>query len=104
MYNFSRAVAAKSLLDHIARAGVTFTYSDKGPVGLLTGKKVYVFAARGGCMSVRPLTRRPAMCATSCASSAWPTWNSSTPKASHQSAEQGRGPRQAVAEIARLAA
>jgi len=38
----------KSWFDHIARAGETFCYTDKGPVGLLTGKKAYVFAARGG--------------------------------------------------------
>jgi FMN-dependent NADH-azoreductase len=38
----------KAYFDHIARAGVTFRYTDKGPAGLLTGKKAYVFAARGG--------------------------------------------------------
>src|SRR6267142_3137919 len=48
MYNFGVPSQLKAYFDHIARAGVTFTYSDKGPVGLLTGKKVYVFAARGG--------------------------------------------------------
>jgi len=34
---------------------VTFKYTDKGPVGLLTGKKVYVFAARGGLYAGTPL-------------------------------------------------
>jgi len=48
MYNFGVPSQLKAYFDHIARAGVTFKYSDKGPVGLLTGKKVYVFAARGG--------------------------------------------------------
>ena len=51
-----RAVAAysdvpstlKAYFDHIARAGVTFKYTEKGPVGQLNGKKVYVFTARGG--------------------------------------------------------
>jgi len=48
MYNFSVPSTLKAYFDHIARAGVTFKYTDKGLVGLLTGKKAYVFAARGG--------------------------------------------------------
>jgi FMN-dependent NADH-azoreductase len=48
MYNFAVPSTLKAYFDHIARAGVTFKYTDKGPVGLLTGKKAYVFAARGG--------------------------------------------------------
>jgi FMN-dependent NADH-azoreductase len=48
MYNFGIPSQLKAYFDHIARAGVTFKYTATGPVGLLTGKKVYVFAARGG--------------------------------------------------------
>jgi FMN-dependent NADH-azoreductase len=48
MYNFSLPSTLKAYFDHIARAGLTFKYTDKGSVGLLTGKKAYVFAARGG--------------------------------------------------------
>ena len=48
MYNFGLPSMLKAYFDHVARAGVTFRYTDKGPVGLLTGKKVYVFATRGG--------------------------------------------------------
>jgi FMN-dependent NADH-azoreductase len=48
MYNFGLPSMLKAWFDHIARAGVTFRYTEKGPVGLLTGKKVYVFATRGG--------------------------------------------------------
>lgn len=48
MYNFAIPSTLKAYFDHIARAGVTFRYTEKGPVGLLTGKKVYVFGARGG--------------------------------------------------------
>jgi FMN-dependent NADH-azoreductase len=47
-YNFGVPSQLKSWFDHIARAGETFRYTEKGPVGLLTGKKAYVFAARGG--------------------------------------------------------
>jgi FMN-dependent NADH-azoreductase len=55
MYNFGVPSQLKAYFDHIARAGVTFKYTDKGPVGQLTGKKVYVFAARGGLYAGTPL-------------------------------------------------
>jgi FMN-dependent NADH-azoreductase len=55
MYNFGVPSQLKAYFDHIARAGVTFKYSDKGPVGLLTGKKAFVFAARGGLYVGTPL-------------------------------------------------
>lgn len=48
MYNFGIPSMLKAYFDHIARAGVTFRYTAEGPVGLLSGKKVYVLAARGG--------------------------------------------------------
>src|SRR5437867_4028960 len=48
MYNFGVPSQLKGWFDHIARAGETFKYTEKGAVGLLTGKKAYVFAARGG--------------------------------------------------------
>src|SRR5207237_7970112 len=60
MYNFGLPSALKAYFDHIARAGVTFRYSEKGPVGLLTGKKVYVFAARGGLYAGTPLDTQTA--------------------------------------------
>jgi FMN-dependent NADH-azoreductase len=55
MYNFGVPSQLKAYFDHIARAGATFKYTEKGPVGLLTGKKVYVFAARGGLYAGTPL-------------------------------------------------
>jgi FMN-dependent NADH-azoreductase len=55
MYNFGVPSQLKAYFDHIARAGVTFKYTATGPVGLLTGKKVYVFAARGGLYAGSPL-------------------------------------------------
>ncbi|HEV7431885.1 MAG TPA: NAD(P)H-dependent oxidoreductase [Steroidobacteraceae bacterium] len=48
MYNFGVPSQLKAYFDHIARAGVTFKYTDQGPIGLLTGKRAYVFATRGG--------------------------------------------------------
>ena len=55
MYNFGVPSQLKAYFDHIARAGVTFKYTDKGPVGQLTGKRAYVFAARGGVYAGTPL-------------------------------------------------
>lgn len=54
MYNFSISSGLKAWIDHVARAGLTFKYSSAGPVGLLTGKKVYVFTSRGGIYSTGP--------------------------------------------------
>ena len=48
MYNFGVPVQLKAWIDAIARAGVTFRYTENGPQGLITGKKVYVALARGG--------------------------------------------------------
>ena len=54
MYNFGVPSQLKAWFDHIARAGVTFKYTDKGAVGLLAGRKVYVFATRGGLYAGTP--------------------------------------------------
>ncbi|MBT9596164.1 MAG: NAD(P)H-dependent oxidoreductase [Vitreoscilla sp.] len=48
MYNFGVSAQLKNWIDAIARARVTFQYTEKGPVGLLTGKTVYLVLARGG--------------------------------------------------------
>jgi len=48
MYNFGIPSTLKAYFDHIARAGITFKYTEKGAVGLLTGKKAYLVMARGG--------------------------------------------------------
>jgi len=55
MYNFGVPSTLKAYFDHVARAGVTFSYTEKGPKGLLTGKKAYVFATRGGLYHGTPL-------------------------------------------------
>jgi len=48
MYNFSVSSQLKNWIDAIARAGVTFRYTERGPEGLLRGKTVYVVTSRGG--------------------------------------------------------
>ena len=55
MYNFGVPSTLKAYFDHIARAGITFRYTENGPVGMLTGKKAYIFAARGGEYAGTPL-------------------------------------------------
>ncbi len=48
MYNFGVPTQLKAWFDHVLRAGATFRYTETGPQGLVTGKKGYVFIARGG--------------------------------------------------------
>lgn len=48
MYNFSIPTQLKNYFDAVARAGVTFKYSENGPVGLSKIQKVYVVLSRGG--------------------------------------------------------
>lgn len=48
MYNFSIPTQLKNWIDLIARAGVTFTYTDTGPQGLIQGKRAVVVTTRGG--------------------------------------------------------
>lgn len=51
MYNFGIHSTLKAWIDHIARAGKTFSYSEKGPEGLIHNKKVYLAIATGGVYS-----------------------------------------------------
>lgn len=55
LYNFGVPSQLKAYIDHVARNGVTFRYTENGPEGLLRNKKVYVFAARGGLYAGTPL-------------------------------------------------
>jgi FMN-dependent NADH-azoreductase len=48
MYNFSVPSTLRAYFDHVARAGVTFRYTNTGPEGLLKGRRTYVFLTRGG--------------------------------------------------------
>ncbi|MEJ8561429.1 NAD(P)H-dependent oxidoreductase [Yoonia sp. GPGPB17] len=48
MYNFGMPAALKAWIDLIARPKVTFSYTENGPVGLLTNKKAIVAVASGG--------------------------------------------------------
>ena len=54
MYNFSVPSQLKAWIDRVAQAGRTFTYTEKGPVGLAAGKTVIVASSRGGMYSTNP--------------------------------------------------
>lgn len=54
LYNFGVPSSLKAYFDHIARAGVTFKYTETGPVGLLNNKPVYIIATRGGVHQGQP--------------------------------------------------
>jgi FMN-dependent NADH-azoreductase len=51
MINFTIPSTLKTWIDYIARAGRTFSYSESGPKGLVTGKRVFLVVARGGIYS-----------------------------------------------------
>ena len=48
IYNFTVPTAFKAWIDLIARVGLTFQYTDTGPVGMLTGKRAIIAIASGG--------------------------------------------------------
>jgi len=54
MINFTIPSNLKTWIDYVARAGRTFSYSEKGPQGLVTGKQVILVVARGGVYSDKP--------------------------------------------------
>jgi len=48
IYNFGIPAALKAWIDLVARAGLTFKYTESGPIGLLDGKRAIVLLASGG--------------------------------------------------------
>ena len=55
MWNFGVPSSVKAWVDHVLRAGKTFAYSEKGPVGLAAGKKAVVIVASGGVYGSGPM-------------------------------------------------
>lgn len=55
LYNFNIPSSLKAWVDHIVRSGVTFSYIDGAPKGLVTNKKVYLAMATGGVYSEGPM-------------------------------------------------
>ena len=48
IYNFGVPASLKAWIDQVARARLTFRYTEQGPQGLLADKKVYILVASGG--------------------------------------------------------
>jgi len=48
LYNFTIATGLKAWVDRITVAGKTFSYDEKGPEGLVKGKKAVIVATSGG--------------------------------------------------------
>lgn len=55
MHNFGISASMKGWVDQIVRPGVTFSYSAKGPEGLVRDKKAILVLARGGIYSDGPM-------------------------------------------------
>ena len=55
VYNFGIPSTLKAWIDHIARAGVTFSYEKGYPEGLVVNKKVYLAIASGAVFSEGPM-------------------------------------------------
>ena len=51
LYNFGIHSSLKAWIDHIARAGKTFSYGEQGPEGLVKNKKVYIAMSSGAVYS-----------------------------------------------------
>ncbi|MFC5528820.1 FMN-dependent NADH-azoreductase [Cohnella yongneupensis] len=55
LWNFTAPSPVISYISYLAQAGKTFTYTDKGAVGLVGDKKVTLLCARGGVYSTEPM-------------------------------------------------
>ncbi|EHQ24981.1 FMN-dependent NADH-azoreductase [Mucilaginibacter paludis] len=55
LWNFGIPSVLKAWIDHIARANVTFKYSEAGPEGLIKNKVVYIAMASGAIYSSGPM-------------------------------------------------
>ena len=54
MYNFGMSALLKTWFDYVLRAGITFSYSEAGPEGLLKNKRAIIVESRGGLYSSGP--------------------------------------------------
>ncbi len=55
LYNFNIHSSLKAWIDHVVRAGVTFSYGSNGPEGLVKNKKAYIAMSSGGVYSDGPM-------------------------------------------------
>ncbi len=57
MYNFGVPSTLKAYFDHVARAGLTFEYTDQGPRGLIQGVNAVAIVSSGGDYRQAPLDK-----------------------------------------------
>ena len=55
-WNLSVPAILKAYIDYVCVTGITFDYTENGPVGMLQGKKAVNIVGRGGKYSVEPFT------------------------------------------------
>lgn len=55
MYNFSIPTQLKAWIDRLLVAGKTFRYTEKGPEGLVKGKKAFIASSRGSKYTGTPI-------------------------------------------------
>lgn len=55
LYNFTVPTGLKAWIDRVAVAGKTFRYTEKGPEGLVKGKKAVIVATSGGAYADSPV-------------------------------------------------
>ena len=48
MYNFTIPSSLKQWVDYVCRAGITFKYGEKGPMGLTSIKRAFIVTSSGG--------------------------------------------------------
>ncbi|RAL22580.1 FMN-dependent NADH-azoreductase [Thermoflavimicrobium daqui] len=58
LWNFTVPAVLHTYLDYLSQAGKTFKYTQEGPVGLVTDKKVMLLCARGGIYSEGPMAAK----------------------------------------------
>ncbi|GFP74545.1 FMN-dependent NADH-azoreductase [Clostridium fungisolvens] len=54
LWNLSIPAILKAYIDYVSVTGITFRYTEQGPVGMLQGKKAINIVARGGAYSEGP--------------------------------------------------
>jgi len=91
MYNFGVPSTLKAYFDHIARAGVTFRYTEQGSVCSPANRSSCLRPAAGR-MREHRATRRRTICAISSDFSAWTGSNSSMRKGSRWARRSGTQP------------
>lgn len=55
MWNYGVPSSLKAWIDHVARPGKSFAYTEKGPVGLIRGKRAILVTASGGFYGEGPM-------------------------------------------------